>query len=72
MIDSMDQLTISRKGSSLENSYQKKYPGYIEHTIEFKPTYKRDSKENKYINKKNQAPSYCDRILFKNNTTNDV
>ena len=32
------------------------------------PTYKRNIDDNSYKNKKNQAPSYCDRILFKNNT----
>ena len=68
----MDQLTISRIGSNIEPIYSKKYPGYIEHKIEFKPTYKRESNENKYKNKKNQAPSYCDRILFKNNTCNGI
>ena len=30
------------------------------------------SHEPIYINKKNQAPSYCDRILFKNNSTFEV
>lgn len=32
------------------------------------PTYKRNFDDNFYKNKKSQAPSYCDRILFKNNS----
>ena len=32
------------------------------------PTYKRNKHEDGYMNKKNQAPSYTDRIIFKNNT----
>ncbi len=36
--------------------------------IEFEPTYKRDFKSNlTYINKKEQCPSYCDRVLVKQN-----
>jgi len=35
------------------------------------PTYKRSIEENFYINKKNQAPSYCDRILYKNNVQSE-
>jgi hypothetical protein len=27
--------------------------------------------DNEYKNKKSQAPSYCDRILFKNNTAGE-
>lgn len=52
LIDSLDQLTISRRGLSEEFS-SKKYPGYFECKIEFKPTYKRESHENIYKNKKN-------------------
>ena len=48
-----------------------KYPGYQEAKIDFKPTYKRNHNDNNYKNKKSQAPSYCDRILFKNNTAFD-
>ena len=28
--------------------------------------------EQLYINKKDQAPSYCDRVLYKNNSGNTV
>lgn len=33
------------------------------------PTYKRNKADSGYFNKKNQAPSYTDRIMFKNNTS---
>lgn len=32
------------------------------------PTYKREKNTNSYINKKEQCPSYTDRILVKNNS----
>lgn len=33
------------------------------------PTYKRDENDNSsYVNKKDQCPSYTDRVLFRNNT----
>ena len=45
-----------------------RFPGYYEHPISFMPTYKRDANSNYiYINKKNQCPSFTDRILFKSN-----
>lgn len=46
-----------------------RYPGYQEKQINFMPTYKcvPDSLEYKYINKKDQCPSYTDRILLKRN-----
>jgi hypothetical protein len=45
------------------------YPNYVEPEITFMPTYKRADLENDtYVNKKDQCPSYTDRILFKNNT----
>jgi hypothetical protein len=53
------------------NEFQK-YPDYYEYEIRFPPTYKRNKFEAGYFNKKNQAPSYTDRILFKNNTSNPV
>lgn len=43
------------------------YPDYVEQSIDFLPTYKMSQTEHSYVNKKNQAPSYCDRILFKSN-----
>jgi len=45
------------------------YPGFDEPPVTFLPTYKRDRNDNFYVNKKNQAPSYTDRILLRNNTT---
>jgi hypothetical protein len=36
------------------------------------PTYKRGRQNNTYVNKKNQAPSYTDRILVRNNTTHET
>ena len=31
------------------------------------PTYKMSDQKDVYVNKNDQAPSYCDRVLFKNN-----
>lgn len=36
--------------------------------IRFMPTYKREIDSNTYVNKKDQCPSYTDRILIKNNS----
>ncbi len=36
------------------------------------PTYKLSVTENTYVDKKDQAPSYTDRILFRNNTSQQV
>ena len=47
---------------------ENKYPDYHEYDIKFKPTYKRSKVDESYFNKKNQAPSYTDRVLFRNNT----
>lgn len=45
-----------------------RFPGYHEEPIDFMPTYKRDAISNDvYINKKEQCPSFTDRILFKAN-----
>ena len=43
------------------------YPGYVEQPITFIPSYKMSSTEESYVNKKDQAPSFCDRCLFKSN-----
>ena len=37
--------------------------------ITFIPSYKMSTSEESYVNKKDQAPSYCDRVLFKKNST---
>ena len=77
LMDEMDQLKISQRGEQIEiqkkgktvvRQTSPKYPYYYEPKISFKPTYKRNFNNNLYKNKKSQAPSYCDRILFKNNT----
>ena len=45
-----------------------RFPEYHEEPINFHPTYKLDSVSNGiYINKKDQCPSFTDRILFKSN-----
>lgn len=84
LLPEKDQLTqsMNKKGNQIEvqqpdgsyitRYFTPKYPNYQEHRINFKPTYKRNMEDNEYKNKKNQAPSYCDRILFKNNTSNEI
>ena len=59
-----EQLTIA-----MHNGY---YPGYVEPTMDWMPTYKLSFTDNSYVDKKDQAPSYTDRILFRNNTTQKV
>ena len=41
---------------------------YEEAKIDFYPSYKMKKAKFEYVNKKNQAPSYCDRVLYKNNS----
>jgi hypothetical protein len=55
-----EQLYISMKNGS--------YPGYIEGKKLWKPTYKLSFTDQSYLEKKDQAPSYTDRILHRNNT----
>lgn len=69
--------TIVEERKNLDQLYKSmtqfgRYPDYIEQEITFKPTYKRNKHEPGYFNKKNQAPSYTDRILFRNNSTLDI
>ena len=60
MIETHDQL--------IEAQQTGHYPGYQEHPIDFLPSYKLSNYERQvYVNKKDQAPSYCDRVLYKNN-----
>ena len=54
------------------NHQPQNYPGYEEPPITFLPTYKRGRQNNTYVNKKNQAPSYTDRILVRNNTSHET
>ena len=49
------------------------YPNYFESEKQWLPTYKLSFKqEGVYVNKKDQSPSYTDRILFRNNTCSQV
>lgn len=50
----------------------KKYPGYAEGEIRFLPTYKRSKVDDSFFNKKDQAPSYTDRVIYKNNTVTPI
>ena len=59
MIQTHDQL--------VEAQSEGYFPGYAESAIDFIPSYKMSGDEESYVNKKDQAPSYCDRCLFKNN-----
>lgn len=75
LVPQIDKIVGKRK--ELDQLYKtmtdlEKYPDYLEQEIKFKPTYKRNKYEPGYFNKKSQAPSYTDRILFKNNTSNTV
>ncbi len=45
-----------------------KYPDYNEGPIYYLPTYKRNKFDSDFHDKKNQSPSFTDRILIKNNT----
>ena len=58
MIPTHDQLVEAQ-----EQGY---YPGYCEQPITFLPSYKISTSDDQYVNKKDQSPSYCDRVLFKN------
>ena len=52
-----------------ENKY---YCGFYEGKKVFNPTYKREHKSDGYINKKEQPPSWTDRILIKNAWNNKL
>lgn len=66
------------KNQSLDQLFQSmtkfiQYPCYEEGDIAFAPTYKLSStKVNQYVNKKNQAPSFTDRVLFRNNSASKI
>jgi hypothetical protein len=46
---------------------QKCFNGFEEPPIHFPPTYRMIKGAHEYSNKKNQNPSYCDRVLWKSN-----
>ena len=60
MVETHDQLTIARAEGN--------FPGYEEAKINFFPSYKMKNDKLEYVNKKNQAPSYCDRVLYRNHS----
>ena len=64
MIPTHDQLFTSLANGN--------YPGYQEAPINFLPSYKLSKTELIYIDKKNQAPSYCDRVIFKRNSNLEI
>lgn len=62
MIPTHDQLKLAMS--------QGFYPNYKEMDINFLPSYKMSStKQGEYVNKRDQAPSYTDRVMYKNNTS---
>ena len=48
------------------------FVNYNEPKIDFLPTYKLKADNLQYVNKNNQAPSYCDKVLFRNNSSLEV
>ena len=69
MIQTHDQLTDALAQAKFYPYTSANYPNYEEAPINFLPSYKLSKTELVYVDKKDQAPSYCDRVLFKNNTT---
>lgn len=61
MFKQLDQLYLAR-------SEFHAFPGYAEGEVTFMPTYKREKRGLTYVNKKDQCPSYTDRIMVKNNS----
>ena len=59
-----DEFTVAQSEGNFVN--------YTEPKIEFLPTYKLKFDTMVYVNKRSQAPSYCDRVLFKNNSNFEV
>ena len=41
------------------------FPGFVEAEINFRPSYRMERGVDMYNNKKNQNPSYCDRVLWR-------
>ena len=59
-----DQFYVAQENGFFVNYYEPK--------IEFLPTYKLKKDKLQYVNKNNQSPSWCDRVLFKNNSSLEV
>jgi hypothetical protein len=71
-IDKILELKVTLDQLHLAMATQGRYPAYVEFPITFKPTYKRSKVDHsQYHNKKNQAPSYTDRILYRNNNSTE-
>jgi hypothetical protein len=65
----LDYAKLTDRGDELLRNLTRFYPHFVEQKITFPPTYKFNTKakteEMEYSMKR--LPSYCDRILFKNN-----
>ena len=53
-----DQLTKERDENNI-------FSDFNEGTLNFRPTYRRIRNDDTWSNKKNQSPSWCDRVLFR-------
>lgn len=53
-----DQLTKERNSNTI-------FSDFNEGSLDFRPTYRRIRNDDTWSNKKNQSPSWCDRILFR-------
>lgn len=68
--DALDKPDKEQLYAQMKNGF---YCNYKEHTKNWLPTYKLEKKKaHVYHNKKEQSPSYCDRILYKVNTADTV
>ena len=66
------EMVNTRKEQLAASIMDGNYPDYTEPKISFFPSYKMAFTEGLYIEKKNQSPSYTDRVLFKNNSNLEV
>ena len=66
------EMVSTRKEQLAASMMDGNYPDYTEPKISFFPSYKMAFTEGLYIDKKNQSPSYTDRVLFKNNSNLEV
>ena len=66
------EMVGTRKEQFAASQMDGNYPNYTEPKIGFFPSYKMALNDGMYIEKKNQAPSYTDRVLFKNNSNYQV
>ena len=64
---------VQTPGDQFHNSQESGFfVNYNEPKIDFLPTYKLALDKLQYVNKKDQCPSYTDRVLFKNNSSLEV